>query len=190
MKEFKSTNDTNILQRLLNTYETNVAGWLLNRSEELEADDSHTAGIDNTRFRDDFKSIQTKIEDTIKQFLLLQKGNTQSEKEISTVIKILLNEIELYEGCEETKPISKTKISFDVTELLQNANKSLDAIGKSELKVDLNKLPSSKEYELKIQQLVKNALSGENAVTIEDIYETENLLEGVKEEKTVENRSE
>ncbi len=189
LKEFKNTNDTNILQKLLNTYETNVAGWLLNRSEELEKDESHTSGIDNTRFNDDFKNIQTKIEDTVKQFLAFQNGNTQSDKEISKVIKILLNEIDLYEGCEETKPISKTKISFNVKELLQDANESLDTIGRTELKVDLDKLPSSKEYELKIQQLVKNALSGDNAVTIEDIYDTKKLLEKAREEKTKENRS-
>ena len=189
LKEFKNTNDINILQKLLNTYETNVAGWLLNRSEELEKDESHTSGIDNTRFNDDFKNIQTKIEDTVKQFLAFQNGNTQSDKEISKVIKILLNEIDLYEGCEETKPISKTKISFNVKELLQDANESLDTIGRTELKVDLDKLPSSKEYELKIQQLVKNALSGDNAVTIEDIYDTKKLLEKAREEKTKENRS-
>lgn len=189
LNEFKNTNDTNILQKLLNTYETNVAGWLLNRSEGLEKDGSHTAGIDNTRFEEDFKNIQTKIEDAIKQFLALQNENTQSEEEISTVIRIILNEIDLYEGCEENKPISKTKISLNAKELLQDANEALDAIGKTELKVDLDKLPSSKEYKLKIQQLVKNALGGENAVTVEDIYDTKKLLEKAKEENTKENRS-
>ena len=72
---------------------------------------------------------------------------------------------------------------------MQDANESLDTIGRTELKVDLDKLPSSKEYELKIQQLVKNALSGDNAVTIEDIYDTKKLLEKAREEKTKENRS-
>lgn len=189
LNEFKNTNDTNILQRLLNTYETNVAGWLLNRSKELEKDESHTSGIDNTRFKDDFKNIQTKIEDAVKQFFTLQNGNTQFDKEIAMVIKILLKEIDLYEGCEKTKPISKTKISFNVKELLQYANESLDVIGKTELKVDLDKIPSSKEYELKIQQLVKNALSGENAVTIEDIYYTKKLLEKARAQKTKVSRS-
>ena len=72
---------------------------------------------------------------------------------------------------------------------MQDANESLDTIVRTELKVDLDKLPSSKEYELKIQQLVKNALSGDNAVTIEDIYDTKKLLEKAREEKTKENRS-
>ena len=189
LNEFKDTNDTNTLQRLLNTYETNVAGWLLNRSGDIETDKSHTSGIDNTRFGEDFKNIQTKIEDTIKEFLVHQNENAQSEEEISTVIKIILNEIDLYKGCEETKPISKTRISFNAIELLQNANESLEAIGKSELKVDLNNLPSSKEYELKIQQLVKNALSGEDAVTIEDIYDTKEILARAQSEKMKESGS-
>lgn len=165
LKEFKDTKDTNILQRLVNTYETNVAGWLLNRSEQK--DESHTYSIDNTRFSDDFKSIQIKIEDVIKQYLSAEKKEVQSEKEIYEVIKILLDEIQLYEGCEETKPISKTKISFSAMDLLKNANESLETIGKEEWKVDLDNLPTSKEYQIKIQELVKNALGGEKYVTIE-----------------------
>lgn len=188
VEEFNNTKDTQILQKLINTYETNVAGWLLNRSDELEKDESHTATIDNTRFKDDFKNIQNKIEDTVKQFLSIKDGKTNPEEEITEVIKILLKEIELYEGCEKAKPISKTKISFDAKGLLQNANKALDKIGKKELGVDLEKIPSSKDYEVKIQQLIKNALSGKNAVTIEDIYNTKKMIEKTKEERNEKNR--
>ncbi len=188
LEEFNNTKDTQILQKLINTYETNVAGWLLNRSDELEKDESHTAQINNTRFKDDFKNIQNKIENTVKQFLSIKDGNIKPEKEITEVIQILLKEFELYKGCEETKPISKTKISFNAKDLLQSANESLDKIGKKELGVDLEKIPSSKEYEVKIQQLVKNALSVKNAVTIEDIYNARKMLEKAKEERTEENR--
>ena len=71
---------------------------------------------------------------------------------------------------------------------MQNANKALDKIGKKELGVDLEKIPSSKDYEVKIQQLIKNALSGKNAVTIEDIYNTKKMIEKTKEERNEKNR--
>lgn len=183
LEEFQNTNNTDVLRTLLNTYETNVAGWLFNRYDELEEDNSHTSEIDNTRFRDDFKNIQVKIEKAIKQFLLNQNENVQSHNEIYEVIKILLNEIELYRNCEEKKPISKTKISFNAKELLQDANETLDNIGKSEFKVDLNSIPTRKEYELKINEIIKNALSGKNAVTIQDIYDTKEILERTNKEK-------
>ena len=82
-------------------------------------------------------------------------------------MKILLDEIELYEGCEKTKPISKTKISFNAIDLLKSANESLETMGKGEWKVDLENLPNSKEYQIKIQEIVKNVLGGEKPVTIE-----------------------
>ena len=104
------------------------------------------------------------------------------------VMTILLREIELYDGCEEITPISKTKISYNAKGLLQEANKSLHKIGKDELKVNLDEHPSSKKYELKIQQLVKNALSGKDALTIEDIYKAKKMQEKAKEEILSENR--
>ena len=188
LEEFNDTKDTNILQKLLNTYETNVAGWLLNRSEDLDKDDSHTAKINNSRFKEDFEKIQVKIENTVKEFLEEKGKKIQSEKEIMEVMTILLREIELYDGCEEITPISKTKISYNAKGLLQEANKSLHKIGKDELKVNLDEHPSSKKYELKIQQLVKNALSGKDALTIEDIYKAKKMQEKAKEEILSENR--
>lgn len=186
LKNFSTTHDTDTLQRLINTYETNMSGWLLNRSEDISMDESYTAGINNERFKQDFKDVQLKIEQTISEYMEAQKENEHSDKEISTIIKILLKEIELYKGCEERKPISKTKISFDATQLLKNANSTLEAIGKSELMVDTNKLPTSKEYNIKIQQLVKNALKGENAVSTEDIQYAEEFLKDANERNTEE----
>ena len=99
-----------------------------------------------------------------------------SDNKISEVISILLDEIELYEGCEETKPISKTRVSFNVQELLQEANKTLDDIGKSELKVDLDAKMTSKQYKKKIQEFVKNALNGEELITTEYKNDTEKII--------------
>lgn len=179
--KFRNTKDTEVLHKLINTYETNMAGWLLNRSDEIQDDKSHTANVDNTRFKEDFKQIQSQIEDTVKEYFKESKENKISDNKISEIISILLDEIELYEGCEETKPISKTRVSFNVQELLQEANKTLDDIGKSELKVDLDAKMTSKQYKKKIQEFVKNALNGEELITTEYKKDTEKIINTLKE---------
>lgn len=179
--KFRNTKDTEVLHKLINTYETNMAGWLLNRSDEIQDDKSHTANVDNTRFKEDFKQIQSQIEDTVKEYFKESKENKISDNKISEVISILLDEIELYEGCEETKPISKTRVSFNVQELLQEANKTLDDIGKSELKVDMDAKMTSKQYKKKIQEFVKNALNGEELITTEYKNDTEKIINTIKE---------
>lgn len=179
--KFRNTKDTEVLHKLINTYETNMAGWLLNRSDEIQDDKSHTANVDNTRFKEDFKQIKSQIEDTVKEYFKESKENKISDNKISEVISILLDEIELYEGCEETKPISKTRVSFNVQELLQEANKTLDDIGKSELKVDLDAKMTSKQYKKKIQEFVKNALNGEELITTEYKNDTEKIINTLKE---------
>lgn len=179
--KFQNTKDTEVLHKLINTYETNMAGWLLNRSDEIQDDKSHTANVDNTRFKEDFKQIQSQIEDTVKEYFKESKENKISDNKISEVISILLDEIELYEGCEEIKPISKTRVSFNAQELLQEANKTLDDIGKSELKVDLDAKMTSKQYKMKIQKFVKNALNGEELITTEYKNDTEKIINTLKE---------
>ena len=179
--KFRNTKDTEVLHKLINTYETNMAGWLLNRSDEIQDDKSHTANVDNTRFKEDFKQIQSQIEDTVKEYFKESKENKISDNKISEVISILLDEIELYEGCEETKPISKTRVSFNAQELLQEANKTLDDIGRRELKVDLAAKMTSKQYKMKIQKFVKNALNGEELITTEYKNDTEKIINTLKE---------
>lgn len=179
--KFQNTKDIEVLHKLINTYETNMAGWLLNRSDEIQDDKSHTANVDNTRFKEDFKQIQSQIEDTVKEYFKESKENKTSDNKISEVISILLDEIELYEGCEETKPISKTRVSFNVQELLQEANKTLDDIGRRELKVDLDAKMTSKQYKKKIQEFVKNALNGEELITTEYKNDTEKIINTLKE---------
>lgn len=179
--KFQNTKDTEVLHKLINTYETNMAGWLLNRSDEIQDDKSHTANVDNTRFKEDFKQIQSQIEDTVKEYFKESKENKISDNKISEVISILLDEIELYEGCEETKPISKTRVSFNAQELLQEANKTLDDIGRRELKVDLDAKMTSKQYKMKIQKFVKNALNGEKLITTEYKNDTEKIINTLKE---------
>lgn len=170
IKEFKQNQSTSVLKRLINIYETNMSGWLLNRNDTIENDKSHTSQIDNSRFLKDFKSIQGQINELVKTFL----SKETNELEVVAIIKILLEEIELYEGCEENQPISKTKISFDVNALLRNANEKLTEIGKDELRVNLDSGEKLSQYSFRINDLVKKSLSGREPVTAE-------MVEKVKE---------
>ena len=64
---------------------------------------------------------------------------------------------------------------------MQEANKTLDDIGKSELKVDLDAKMASKQYKKKIQEFVKNALNGEELITTEYKNDTEKIINTLKE---------
>ncbi len=165
IEEFKRTQDTNTLKKLINAYETNMSGWLLNRSDTIENDNSYTADIDNSRFIDDFNNRKTQLTDLVQDFL----SKENKENEIVEVIEILLEEIELYEDCEKDKPISKTKISFDANDLLINANEKLTEMGKDNLKVNLESGEKLSQYKLRINDCVKSFLSGEEPVTSENV---------------------
>lgn len=172
IEEFKQTQSTSVLKRLINIYETNMSGWLLNRNDTIENDNSHTSGIDNSRFLDDFKNIQEQINELVKTFL----SKETNEQEVVEIIKILLEEIELYEGCEEIKPISKTKISLDVNALLRNANEKLTEIGKDDLRVNLDSGEKLSQYSFRINDLVRKSLSGGEPVTAEMVEEVEERM--------------
>ena len=138
-EKYKQTHDSKILKQLINTYETNNAGWLLNRAEE---DETHTMDINNSRFQEDFSNIWGEIKESINQYLSEISNNGQNKEnveELMNIINIILEERDLYEGCEEKKPISKTKLSFDAKEILEKANEGLDSVGASQYKIDLEK---------------------------------------------------
>ena len=63
-KDFEETKDPEKLHELLNTYETNMAGWLLNRKTD-EKDESFTQMISHERFREDFENEYNNITKTI-----------------------------------------------------------------------------------------------------------------------------
>ena len=64
---------------------------------------------------------------------------------------------------------------------MQEANKTLDDIGRRELKVDLAAKMTSKQYKMKIQKFVKNALNGEELITTEYKNDTEKIINTLKE---------
>lgn len=165
------------IKSLINCYETNRAGWLLNRSKE-EKDESFTSYIDNSRFEQDFDEIGAEIEGVVRDYLrLIAEKGEDSVQELTGIMGILLEEIDLYKDCNKTKPISKTQISFDAYGLVQGVNEALNKVGASEYTVDTEELPDSETYRLTIKQIIANALTGKNAVNIEDVSRAMRAME-------------
>ena len=165
------------IKSLINCYETNRAGWLLNRSKK-EQDESFTDAIDNSRFEQDFDEIGAEIEGIVSNYLSsVTENETDSVQELIGIMGILLGEIELYKDCNKKRPVSKTQISFDAYGLVQGVNEALNKVGASEYAVDTKKLPDVETYRLTIKQIMANALTGKAAVNIEDVSQAMKAME-------------
>lgn len=81
MTQFKESGDLSILQNLVSTYETNVAGWLLNR-DSSEIDDSLTSNINNERFREHFEQIEASIYTIIGEYIQENRGKTDFSQKL------------------------------------------------------------------------------------------------------------
>ena len=130
--KFKETQDLEILANLISMYETNVAGWLLNRDPQKE-DDSYTNKIDNERFREDFEERETVIYEMLQNYVeqSFQSGNNSN---LSQVASILQTEIEKYNLVNiGNTPISQTKMKFDAVSILEQIRqKTPDVLRDSE----------------------------------------------------------
>ena len=169
------------VKNLINCYETNRAGWLLNRNKE-EKDGSFTSSIDNSRFEQDFDEMGAEIEGVVREYLSsVTEREEGSIQELTGIMGILLKEIELYKDCDKTKPISKTQISFDAYGLVQDVNEALNKVGGNEYTVNVEELPDVETYRLTIKQLIANALTGNDAVNIEDVSQAMKIMELAQE---------
>lgn len=176
LENFKQTHDSGTLRKLINTYETNMAGWLLNREGK---DSSFTYMINNSRFEQDFADMRILIEDEIYDYLSISDNKNITDSQTREVIDIILDENDLYEGCNEEKPISKTAMTLDARKILGQANRTLEFLGQDHLKVNLSgDLPTRKEYDHSIEEYVRSSLSGIDAVTKEEVNDMELFLEG------------
>lgn len=189
MNEFNDTKDPEILKRLLNTYETNVAGWLLNRSNK-EKDETYTQDIDNSRFKTDFDEIWISIKKTIDTYISQisqsqEQVNKKNIGELTRIMEIVLEERDLYQRSEETKPITKTKLSYDAQSIIENINQAFETLGASEYIVQTKEIPTAEQYKINMKNIMNNSLFGSNKVNIEDIQKVERDL-GLDLEETKE----
>lgn len=120
-KEFKKTGDLKQLSTLISKYETNIAGWLLNRDSTVK-DDSLFVGIDNTKFLPQFNQKENDIYKAISDFCK-QKA---SKKDIMKVVDILKSEQSKYNNLHERKNFPNLKMKFRAQELIEILNKKYD----------------------------------------------------------------
>lgn len=169
-KDFEETKDPEKLHELLNTYETNMAGCLLNRKTD-EKDESFTQMISHERFREDFENEYNNITKTIDEYLEGFNINDDRTEELVRAMQIVLEEQDLYEECDQKKPISKTQNTIRTVELIEKINNTMERVGAEEYTIDKQNIPTKKQYD----NLIKIAL-GKEKIGIEDVMEAEAQL--------------
>jgi len=180
LKEFEESQDPEQLKAILNTYETNVAGWLLNRSGGK--DTSFTKRIDYSRFQPGFDQVWEHIQSAFDQYLA-KEPDQLTEQEVTRVMEIVLEERDLYAESQEAGPITKTAFSFDAMAILGKINQTLEKMGSQSATIDLEHIPTAQEYRISMRKLMENALKGENAITTEDVVKADQVRQEITKEK-------
>ena len=179
--DFEETKDISKLHELLNTYETNMAGWLLNRKKD-EEDITYTKCINHERFRDDFEKEYEKITETMNNYLDSFDISKDDSKDLARAMLIVLEEHELYATADETRPISKTQSTIDTKTLIEKINNTMDRAGMSEYRVSPEEIPKKEKYEKKFMKLLKCGLK-DKGISYEEVQMADRQLnkENVKE---------
>lgn len=183
MDNFEKTNNTDILKVLINKYETNVSGWLLNR-KPIE-DESHTGQIDNSRFSNDFDKVENRMQNVISDYLdKIELSNIDMSKEVLSIATTILQERQLYEdslsGGSEKK-ISPTQMKFNTENIILRINNILDKNGMTDYKI---KNDTKYEDYIKMKEVAKNAICRQR-VSSDDIEKALNIEEKEMEDKSI-----
>lgn len=118
IQEFSDNKDLSVLARLVSTYETNVAGWLLNRDPSVQ-DDTYTQSINNERFRADFEQRENAMYMVINNYMNEIMGQDNYVENMQQLLTIMQSEIDKYHIIEiGNTPISKTKMKFNAQEII------------------------------------------------------------------------
>lgn len=164
INNFQKTNDTKVLKTLINKYETNVSGWLLNRKDG--EDESHTRDIDNSRFKEDFLEVEDKIQNIVEKYLDdVENSKYKMEDELTDIAVTILNEKKLYEDSLSGGPdkkISGTKMSLDADKIVNKLNAVFEKKGMENYKI--NDDTNLNQY-LKMKDIAKNAVCRERVST-------------------------
>lgn len=124
IEEFSKTGDLNVLKTLISKYETNVAGWLLNRDTDIP-DESLFTGIDNSRFEGTYAEVEGRIYKAIADYCNGEKASG-SKDNIERIYEILGAEKAKYENLKDGKVFPKMKMKFKAEELMGILNKRFD----------------------------------------------------------------
>lgn len=154
--KLEKTNDPEVLSHIINKYETNVSGWLLNRKEQK--DESHTQNIDNSRFKDYFKEVEARIQDATTKYIENTKDNPDS---LTKIAEALVREQDLYELSRHAGPdkkITGTELSHNARGIMAKVNEEFKNRGMEDFVVTQD--TNLKQY-LKMKEVAKNAVCRE-----------------------------
>lgn len=144
IEEYGKTEDINSLTKIINTYETNRAGWLLNRDREFEREDekkifhSHLTEkeYNNNRFEQDFNNERNKIIELVDRFLMKENINPQ---EVAYLRDSFIQEKSYYDE-KRSDLITKTTPSINFESYINKMNDVLKSQGREDLVYDDSKV--------------------------------------------------
>lgn len=173
IQKFSKTGDLEILKKLVSTYETNIAGWLLNR-DLTEPDNSCTKSINNSKYMPIFEERENQIYSVIAQYCNTQKGLPDEESNITTVKRILIDEMEKYSSLGQVKELSSVKMKFRAEEIIEIIDKKF----KIEEKLDLDSLHHNKYLPsvIDLQSIVIPAIN-RDLIGTSDVEKTKKMVE-------------
>ncbi len=113
MDEYRKSHSLVDLEKIIKTFETNKAGWLLNRVDEK--DETFTESIQHTEFAETFNNLGIKIREILSEF---QKN--ASIEDLKSLRSVLESEAKLYKSQNELNvPFTKVKMSDFLTITLE-----------------------------------------------------------------------
>lgn len=182
IEEFEKNGSTELLGRIINIYETNVAGWLLNRDDE--EDNSHTKNIDNSRFEESFNEVGNRVERLALDYLdNISISEEDKSAELIQVANIILYEQQLYKDsirAGNRDKISATQMKLNTKEIISKLNNAMDKKNISEYKID-----EHTEYRryLRMVDIAKNAICRDK-INISELNEARAVKEQIEKNKS------
>lgn len=176
MEGFNKNGSTELLGKIINTYETNVAGWLLNRDDKEDC--SHTKNIDNSRFENVFNELGDKVEELALNYLNeISVSKDNPKKELIQIANIILHEQQLYKdsmSAGNRNKISATQMKLNTGKIISKLNDTMDKKNMSEYKIS-----DDTEYRryLRMQDIAKNAICRDkiNLLDVQKVREVKEI---------------
>ena len=179
LKDFKDNRDLTALKTLISKYETNVAGWLLNRDKSVP-DESAYVGIDNSRLEASFNEVEKRIYKAISFYCVSEKAAGNKDN-IEAIYAILGEERAKYEGLNNEKVFPKMKMKFKAEELMEILNRRFE-LGHQDAPVKEGEIL---DENLSMTELVENMMR-KDMPTAETLQEGKILIDGLEIEKSEE----
>lgn len=182
IEEFEKNGSTELLGKIINTYETNVAGWLLNRDDK--EDNSHTKSIDNSRFEESFNEVGNRVEKLALDYLdNISISKEDKSVELIQVANIILYEQQLYKDsirAGNRDKISATQMKLNTEEIISKLNDTMDKNNISEYKIDEN--TEYRRY-LRMVDIAKNAICRDK-INASELHEARAVKEQIEKNKS------